>query len=305
MQLILDVQSGPAAGQKAVVTADRPFYVGRTEALFLAVRKDWQMDSSHFVLERREDGWLLRDLGTRLGTLVNGKKVSRAELRPGDTITAGMSTFVVRVEGEPALAPPPPVAGPRVVPTTPAPATVAPRKEPTAEGGGPLLEVLQEQPEPLYTILDAARDPAIYLLVQGCQEEKQSLFEGPKGERLALAAPYLVRLPSGSPILRTLVERGWGKSWGVYLTCRLPFAEVRRHFRKFLLVKDESERQRYFRFYDPRVLRVYLPTCTPTETAEFVGPVGRFLMEDEDPRTLVQFTAGRHGPQRQVQALAV
>src|SRR5262249_25393364 len=160
-------------------------------------------------------------------------------------ITAGMSTFVVRVEGEPALAPPPPVAGPRVVPTTPAPATEAPRKEPAAEGGRPLLDVLQEQPEPLYAILDAARDPAIYLLVRECQEEKQSLFEGPKGERLAVAAPYLVRLPSGSPMLQILIERGWGKSWGVYLTSLAPFAEVRKHLRRFLTVQKENGKKLY------------------------------------------------------------
>ena len=38
-----------------------------------------------------------------------------------------------------------------------------------------------------------------------------------------------------------------------------------------------------FRFYDPRVFRVYLPTCNEAE-AEFVfGPFESFFLEDEDP----------------------
>ena len=37
----------------------------------------------------------------------------------------------------------------------------------------------------------------------------------------------------------------------------LPVDELRRHLRRFLLVKDESGRQLYFRYYDPRVLRLY------------------------------------------------
>lgn len=35
-----------------------------------------------------------------------------------------------------------------------------------------------------------------------------------------------------------------------------------------------------FRFYDPRVLRLYLPTCTSTELEQVFGPVGTFFTED-------------------------
>jgi pSer/pThr/pTyr-binding forkhead associated (FHA) protein len=40
----------------------------------------------------------LRDLGSTSGTLHNGRRVSEAELHPGDSVTVGPVTFVVRVD---------------------------------------------------------------------------------------------------------------------------------------------------------------------------------------------------------------
>jgi hypothetical protein len=54
----------------------------------------------------------------------------------------------------------------------------------------------------------------------------------------------------------------------------------------------------YFRFYDPRVLRSFLPTCTEPECAEFFGPIGRFVMEAEQPGALWSFTRVPRGLQR-------
>lgn len=65
--------------------------------------------------------------------------------------------------------------------------------------------------------------------------------------------------------------------------------------RQFLFVKDEDGKELYFRFYDPRILRLYLPTCTKTETAAFFGPVLRFLIESEDARSLLVFQQDERG----------
>ena len=37
------------------------------------------------------------------------------------------------------------------------------------------------------------------------------------------------------------------------------------------------------------MLRVYLPTCFTRELHTFFGPIDRFLVEAEDPGTLIQF----------------
>src|SRR5439155_1286760 len=49
-----------------------------------------------------------------------------------------------------------------------------------------------------------------------------------------------------------------------------------------------------FRFYDPRVLRIYLPTCNAAEQQFVFGPVLRFLCEEAEPSTLLDF-AFRNG----------
>ncbi|MCK7510897.1 MAG: DUF4123 domain-containing protein [Desulfobacterales bacterium] len=64
---------------------------------------------------------------------------------------------------------------------------------------------------------------------------------------------------------------------------------LRTHFRRFLMVHDSDGKPLYFRYYDPRVLRVYLPTCTSQELKTVFGPVESFLVEDEDGRSAIRF----------------
>ena len=103
-------------------------------------------------------------------------------------------------------------------------------------------------------------------------------------------APYLVRLQKDSLLLGSLVLEGWGSSWGVYLTCDHNFQEVRRHLRHFLEGQLPDGKQVYFRYYDPRVLRVFLPTCNADETKQFFGPIKCYLTEDEKLEALLRFT---------------
>ncbi|HYO54531.1 DUF4123 domain-containing protein [Archangium sp.] len=157
------------------------------------------------------------------------------------------------------------------------------------------LEVLQAEGEPLFAVLDSARDRRVLKLLQEAEEDHESLYEGPEGEELASVAPYLIRLPRDSALIELLVRGGWGKSWGVFLTSPLPFKETRRHLRKFLKVQDEKSRKRmYFRFYDPRVLRVFLPSCSPEQRGAFGGPLGTFLLEGEKGE-LLRFKVGSPG----------
>jgi hypothetical protein len=44
-----------------------------------------------------------------------------------------------------------------------------------------------------------------------------------------------------------------------------------------------------FRYYDPRVLSVYLPTCNPEEVTSLFGPVSRFLMESDGVAAMLMF----------------
>jgi pSer/pThr/pTyr-binding forkhead associated (FHA) protein len=302
MRLILEIKTGEAAGRRFVLPEGPLFRVGRYVPADVVVRDDPMLSNLHFALLWDGAGWRLRDLKSYTGTRLNGGPVDEAAVGNGDTIVAGRTTFSVRLE-EAASAAPTPVPAPASAPPAPAPVRAAAPVGPPPVPPQDLGRLLRTLPEPLFALLDAARDPRVLEVLRASRDEYQSLYEGAKGAELADFAPYLVRLPPQSALLEVLVRQGWGRSWGVYLTCAQPFAEVRKHFRRFLLVKAEDGRELYFRFYDPRVLRIFLPTCTAQETAELFGPVGSYLMEAEEPHVLLQFTKGGRGAERK--ALAV
>jgi hypothetical protein len=91
---------------------------------------------------------------------------------------------------------------------------------------------------------------------------------------------------------------------GQLLHQRQGLAEVRKHFRHFLMVKLADGRDAYFRFYDPRVLRAYLPSCNAAEAAQFFGPVRRYLVEATGAEPLLQFTDTGRGAGREALPLA-
>jgi len=99
---------------------------------------------------------------------------------------------------------------------------------------------------------------------------------------LQRAAPYLVQLEREDRLTRFLLENGWGRNWGIFLRTDIRFKDLRNHLRSFLRVKDEKGSRLIFRYYDPRVFRAYLPTCTPSELQKTFGPIQSFVMEGDD-----------------------
>jgi hypothetical protein len=294
MRAKLEIQDGPHAGRSFELQAGQIGQVGSSGWADFRIPDDPELGDVHFVFACGASACSVRDLDTATGTFVNGVKVDRALLRDGDHIRAGVTTFVVR-HGRVALEP-----GPAAAP--PGPARTVP---PDAPWAARLLSVLRSQEQPLFAVLDAARAPEVLaLLVQHGEATSQSLYEGIEGEALAAVAPHLVELPAPSPLLETLATRGWGQSWGIYLTCDRPFAEVRKHLRRFLMAELEGGKRVYFRYYDPRVLRVYLPTCNAQESQQFFGPIRGFLLEGETAHALLKFTPTGQGPKRTSEALS-
>jgi hypothetical protein len=290
MRVVLEIQPGSVAPRSVTIEAGSEVRVGRM-APARVVLDDQTVSRQHFAIAFDGRTCRIRDLGSTHGTLVNGEPVTAAVLHDGDLIQAGMTTLRVRFaeEGveESSL---PVVPGPS---DRPDPADGSTRTLEMPALGSTLhdlvIQELRARKEPLYAILDAARDPLILTRLLECKEEHQSLYEGAEGDKLAAYAPYLVALPSGSAFLETIVRDGWGKSWGVFLTCEQPFRDLRKHLRHFLMVHLEGGQQVYFRFYDPRVLRIFLPTCTPTELAQFFGAIGGYLMEGPEPGAFLRF----------------
>jgi pSer/pThr/pTyr-binding forkhead associated (FHA) protein len=55
---------------------------------------DPTVSTRHAELVRVDDGWAIRDLGSRNGTRVNGWLATEEPLHAGDTLTLGMTEFV-------------------------------------------------------------------------------------------------------------------------------------------------------------------------------------------------------------------
>ena len=142
----------------------------------------------------------------------------------------------------------------------------------------------------VWMIVDAARDERIFSLLRILHLEHYCLYSGPLPLALQAAAPYLVQLDHDDREMRQFLRHAWGNSWGVLLKCGTHAETLRHHLRRLLLVRDPRGNQLVFRYYDPRVLRVYLPTCTPDELRELFGPIEQFWIEDHDPTTVLDYS---------------
>jgi hypothetical protein len=134
----------------------------------------------------------------------------------------------------------------------------------------------------VWGILDCARDPAIYGALVESRLEFRCLFSGALPREVEMNAPQLVELLPSNRLIHRWLDAGWGQSWGVMLRIG-DAANLRHHLRKMLKVRAEGyERPLLFRFYDPRVLRAVLPTCSAEQLREVFGPVQSYLAEQAD-----------------------
>ncbi|KPA15745.1 hypothetical protein MHK_004048 [Candidatus Magnetomorum sp. HK-1] len=145
----------------------------------------------------------------------------------------------------------------------------------------------------IYAILDSAKQPDAAFKPYEFFSEWVSLYKGEPEEILTDVAPYIVNLSINGeinvPLLDWIANDCWGNSCAIFFECNENIEHLLKHFQQFLLVNDENGKTFYFRFYDPRVLRIYLPTCNEEELNMFFGPVQKFFMENETPDNLVYF----------------
>jgi hypothetical protein len=140
-----------------------------------------------------------------------------------------------------------------------------------------------------YVLLDGASIPDLRQLLHALKPAHECLFIGALEDDMAEVAPYLVQLEPEAPFTKVVLEQSWGKHWGVFVLSEAGIRDLRQHFRLFVTVYDPEGHAMLFRFYDPRVLRSYLPTCNAEEITKLFGPVKTFLAEGEKPETLLRF----------------
>jgi Domain of unknown function (DUF4123) len=141
----------------------------------------------------------------------------------------------------------------------------------------------------VWAILDGARDRRISFNILNSYQNSSCLYAGNLPPELERVAPYLVQLDYHDRFTEQLIEEGWGNSWGIYLKGDLSMQKLRRHLRTLLMVRDHSNKRLLFRYYDPRVLRVYLPTCFTDELQTVFGPIEKIWTENAEGDSLQEF----------------
>ena len=300
-RLRIKIISGPGWGQFFLDAPGESLIIGRAADCQVVI-DDQRLSRRHFRLAWNETLCQLTDLGSANGTWVNGQRIQEAILRDGDEIAAGDSVFRIDGIGESlellsGATPQPVVSDERIkLPSSPPPRPIAvfPTAEPTLVGqpvasppAGSLLEKLVRISTPfaenakLFAIIDGAQAVELAFTARLMGHSVYTLFSGDMAEAVAHVGPHMVAVGRPLPFLEKWVET-IGSNAGVLLQTQADFDVLYVHLREIFVVTDEEEGQEYFfRYYDPRVIRTFLPTCTAEELKEFFGVVDRWIVEDK------------------------
>jgi len=102
--------TGPDGQSHPVRLNASPFVMGRSEVVSLPMPGDTMLSRQHCAFEWVNDAWVIRDLGSKNGTTVNGNNLVREHrLFPGDRIVAGRQIleFEIHKTTQPKAAPSP------------------------------------------------------------------------------------------------------------------------------------------------------------------------------------------------------
>lgn len=129
----------------------------------------------------------------------------------------------------------------------------------------------------LYAVLDACDAPAVPSVVKSLGPDRGTcLYQGHAAENFGNKAPYFVRVDSA--LLAWIAQLPEGQPWGCFAASTAGFAALRHHLRKFLTVASPEGERWLFRYYDPRLLPIFLSSCSAEELNAFFGPVDVFVV---------------------------
>jgi len=126
----------------------------------------------------------------------------------------------------------------------------------------------------LFAIIDGAVNVTIHEKIVSTLliNDRANLFQHTPFYNVKDAAPYLIRVKMSEAIV-SMFSDIWGTSWGVFLYSNASINKLSQHLTEYLIVKDPLGEQLMFRFYDPRILPVFIESCNKEELKSFFGPI--------------------------------
>lgn len=142
----------------------------------------------------------------------------------------------------------------------------------------------------LYGVLDGGMVPDLPQRLFDSRLPHYCLRSGELDADMLALAPYLVFLPEGHEFTTQVFDEGSGNNWGIFAHSASSMIEMRKHFHDLLTVYTEAGNAMYFRYFDPRVIRRFLPTCNGGELKTFFGKSEALFAESDSGESLVRYT---------------
>ena len=145
----------------------------------------------------------------------------------------------------------------------------------------------------VYAVLDGAVVRQLPDYLEDRTAPFACLFRGETDPMVITRAPYLVRVVPGDELFSWILREGWGRNWGMFAAVPrdTAFDAVLDHFRQFLQVRVPDGRIVFFRFYDPRVQRLFLKSCDAAQAAQLFAVPVAWSCESDEGRELLVHTA--------------
>jgi adenylate cyclase len=180
------LQITPSVGKRWTQVLEKPLVkIGRTPQCEVVVN-DPLVSREHCLLQLKPEGLFLEDLNSANGTLVNGQRVTRVLLHPGDKVRLGLSEILLeQIPEKEAVLPPPPAQPPEPEPRPSDQGAAEPTREAEPEKSKkPLPEKSPEvkpktKSEPLVSsipLVSPNQDPPTILVIHpGCPKIERQL----------------------------------------------------------------------------------------------------------------------------------
>ena len=141
-----------------------------------------------------------------------------------------------------------------------------------------------------YIVADGAALDGLLGVLEMNKAEYCCLYNDSINDTMASVAPYLIKAEQNSPLLDWLLNH-WGQFFGIVaiIPVSVSFEQVKEYFHSLLLVKHPAGRAVYFRFYDPRVVRLFFPITNNKQVPLLFGPYTYWIVESEKPTTFMHY----------------